>query len=202
MRHCSKFKLKLILSVFLSIGIFSASYAQVHVIPSAGLNLSKMNVDLDNGETTALTGYQVGATLRLGDGGFVQLGTFYHQYSNRFELVDSLQNLTRTDVTVNGVLIPIQLGFSLYNVDILKVRLMAGINLSIPTKVDPNDLNIIKDDLNGSNVEIEVGFGVDIFRLVVDVNFGFAMNDLFVDKSLNSGKNLYTLNVGYLIGKM
>ncbi len=183
-------------------GIISVSSAQVHVIPAVGLNLSKIKIDLENGDTTPLTGYQVGANLRLGSAGFLQVGVFYHQYANRFELIDSTLNDIRTDVTINGILIPMQFGFNIYNIDILKIRLMAGINLSLPTKMDPNDLELTVDDLNNSNVEIAVGFGVDIFRLVVDVNFGFAMNDLFVDNVLNSGKNLYTLNVGYLIGKM
>lgn len=183
-------------------GIISVSSAQVHVIPAVGLNLSKIKIDLENGDTTPLTGYQVGANLRLGSAGFLQVGVFYHQYANRFELLDSTLNDIRTDVTINGILIPMQFGFNIYNIDILKIRLMAGINLSLPTKMDPNDLELTVDDLNNSNVEIAVGFGVDIFRLVVDVNFGFAMNDLFVDNVLNSGKNLYTLNVGYLIGKM
>ncbi|RLD23339.1 MAG: hypothetical protein DRI54_07490 [Bacteroidetes bacterium] len=194
---------KRIFIVFIIItGIVSVSSAQVHVIPAVGLNLSKMKFDLENGDTSPLTGYQVGASLRLGNAGFLQIGAFYHQYANRFEWIDSTQTENRTDVTINGALIPIQFGFSIYNVDILKVRLMAGIQLGIPTNVKPNELDLTVDDLNGSNVEIAVGFGVDIFRLVVDVNFGFAMNDLFADKALNSGKNLYTLNVGYLIGKM
>ena len=183
-------------------GIVSISSAQVRVIPAVGLNLSKIKFDLENGDTSPLTGYQIGASLRLGNAGFLQVGAFYHQYANRFEWIDSTQTENRTNVTINGVLIPMQFGFSIYNVDILKVRLMAGINLSLPTNMDDNDLGLTVEDLNNSNVEIAVGFGVDIFRLVVDVNFGFAMNDLFVDKALNSGKNLYTLNVGYLIGKM
>ena len=186
----------------LILGFVTVSSAQVHVIPAIGLNLSKIKFDLENGDTSPLTGYQVGASLRLGNAGFLQVGAFYHQYANRFERIDSTQTENRTNVTINGVLIPMQFGFSIYNVDILKVRLMAGINLSLPTNMDDNDLGLTVEDLNNSNVEIAVGFGVDIFRLVVDVNFGFAMNDLFVDKALNSGKNLYTLNVGYLIGKM
>ena len=186
----------------LILGFVTVSSAQVHVIPAIGLNLSKIKFDLENGDTSPLTGYQVGASLRLGNAGFLQVGAFYHQYANRFERIDSTQTENRTNVTINGVLIPMQFGFSIYSVDILKIRLMAGINLSLPTGMDSNDLDLTVDDLNNSNVEIAVGFGVDIFRLVVDVNFGFAMNDLFVDKALNSGKNLYTLNVGYLIGKM
>ena len=186
----------------LILGFVTVSSAQVHVIPAIGLNLSKIKFDLENGDTSPLTGYQVGASLRLGNAGFLQVGAFYHQYANRFERIDSTQTENRTNVTINGVLIPMQFGFSIYSVDILKIRLMAGINLSLPTGMDSNDLDLTVDDLNNSNVEIAVGFGVDIFRLVVDVNFGFAMNDLFVDKSLNSAKNLYTLNVGYLIGKM
>lgn len=197
-----KYFKKLLIVIIFIIGIASVSSAQVHFIPAVGLNLSSIKFDLENGDTSPLTGYQVGASLRLGNAGFLQIGAFYHQYANRFEWIDSTQTENRTDVTFNGVLMPIQFGFSIYNVDILKIRLMAGINLGIPTNVKPNELDITVDDLNGSNVEIAVGFGVDIFRLVVDVNFGFAMNDLFEDKSLNSGKNLYTLNVGYLIGKM
>ena len=126
------FKRTLIVFVLIA-GITSVSTAQVHVIPAIGLNLSNIKFDLENGDTSPLTGYQIGASLRLGNAGFLQLGVFYHQYANRFELIDSTLNETRTNVTINSVLMPIQFGFSIYNVDILKVRLMAGINLAFKT---------------------------------------------------------------------
>jgi hypothetical protein len=201
MATVSKFqKISLFIFYLFFIGV-NISNAQIVVIPEVGLNLSKIKFDLIDGKTVPLTGYQIGAKLRVGGGGFFQFGGFYHQYSNRFEWIDSLGVENQTNITIDGVLIPIQFGFSVYNVDILKVRLMAGINVGIPTGMKPNDLDLTKEDLKGSNVEITVGFGFDIFRFIIDANFGFAMNDLFKDPSVNSGKNLYSLNVGYLIGK-
>lgn len=203
MEISSKFRKAFLLIFILSFAGVTVASAQIVVIPMAGLNLSKLKYDMPDGNTVPLSGYQVGANMRIGSSGFLQLGAFYHRYGNRFEGIDTttLEPFS-TDMKISGVLVPIQFGFSVYNVDILKIRLMAGINIGIPTSMDSNELNLTKDDLNGSNIEIAVGFGVDIFRLVVDVNFGFAMNDLFSDPTRNSSKNLYTLNVGYLIGKM
>jgi hypothetical protein len=193
-------KVSFFLLFFFLVGV-NISTAQIAVIPEVGLNLSKIKYDSTGVETVPLTGYQIGANLRIGGGGFLQVGVFYHQYANRFEWTDSSGVQSQTNITIDGVLIPIQFGFSVYNADMLKVRLMAGINVGIPTGMKPNDFNLTKDGLKGSNVEIAVGFGFDIYRFIIDANFGFAMNDLFNDPSKNSGKNLYSLNVGYLIGK-
>lgn len=180
----------------------NTAFTQIKFIPAAGLNLSNLKIDLPDGKTVPKTGYQVGASARLGNSGFLQVGAFYHQYTNRLEGTDTLTlESYNTDLTISGVHLPIQFGFSIYNVDLLKIRLMAGINVGIPTAVKENDFGVTADDLKGSNVALAVGFGFDIFRFVIDANFGFAMNDLFLDKSLNSGKDLYTLSVGYLIGK-
>ena len=195
-------KLSFLIGIITIISI-TISNAQIVVIPMAGLNLSKIKYDMPEGSTTVLSGYQVGANMRIGSSGFLQLGAFYHKYGNRFEGLDTTtQDLFSTDIKITSVLIPIQFGFSVYNADILKIRLMAGVNVGIPLDIDSNDLELIKDDLRASNVEIAVGFGFDVFRFVIDANFGFAMNDLFEDPARNSSKNLYTLNVGYLIGKM
>ena len=202
MNFVSKFRKVLYSFFFFCFAGITVSTAQVVIIPMAGLNLSKIKYDIPEGNTVPLTGYQVGANMRIGSGGFLQVGAFYHKYSNRFEGIDTTTlEAFSTDIKIDGVLIPIQFGFSIYNVDILKIKLMAGINIGIPTGMESNSLNLLKDDLKGSNIEIAVGFGFDIFRFVIDANFGFAMNDLFNDPSKNSGKNLYTLNVGYLIGK-
>lgn len=199
----TQFRNLFFLIVLISFAGITISNAQIVVIPMAGLNLSKIKYDMPEGSTTPLSGYQVGANMRIGSSGFLQLGAFYHRYANRFEGLDTTtQELFSTDIKISSILIPIQFGFSVYNVDILKIRLMAGVNIGIPLDIDPNSLDLIKDDLRGSNVEIAVGFGIDIFRFVIDANFGFAMNDLFEDPARNSSKNLYTLNVGYLIGKM
>jgi hypothetical protein len=190
------------LSLFiLFVSLIGMSTAQIAVVPEVGLNLSNIKYDSAGVNTVPLTGYQLGANVRVGGGGFLQAGVFYHQYANRFEWVDSVGVASQSNITIEGVLIPIYFGFSIYNVDMLKIRLMAGINIGIPTSMKPNDFGLTADDLKGSNIEIAVGFGFDIFRFIIDANFGFAMNDLFNDPSKNSGKNLYSLNVGYLIGK-
>jgi len=188
----------LMLSVFISV---TEVKSQPVIIPTAGFNISSIKYDLPDGETTPLAGYQVGANVRIGTSGFLELGAFYQQYSNNFKGIDTLTlEAFNTDIKISSVQIPIHFGFSVYDVDFLKIMLIAGINVNIPLDIQENDLLLLKDDLKGSNTQVAVGFGFDIYRFVLDANFAFAMNDLFEDPSKNSSVNMYTLNVGYIIG--
>ena len=120
--------------------------------------------------------------------------------NNAVSYSDSLVDIPAEQIKVNGILIPIQLGFSIYNADILKIRLLAGIQLSIPTDLEQNNLGISKSDFKGSNVGAAIGFGFDIFRFVLDANFSFGINDMINTDEYNAHLNLYTLSIGYLIG--
>lgn len=179
---------------------FSTAKAQVFVIPEGGLNLSSFSFNKDGYDETTSVGFQAGVLGRFGKNAFLQTGVFYSEFSNQIVFSDSL-NTSSDQLTVNSILLPINVGFNLLNLDIFKVRLLAGINIAFPINVDPNVFNISKSDFNTSNVGAAVGFGFDIYRFVFDANFSFGMNDMLNFDETSATLNLYTINIGYLIGK-
>lgn len=198
-------KISYLLLILLLITWYRPVRGQVLFVPSGGLNLSQLNLDmpgLKDFQSFTLTGFQVGGDLRIGRKIFAQVGAFYHQYGNRLEWTDSLGLSEQTNIVIQGVMVPLKFGYSVYDAEILRIRLLAGINLAFPTGMNSNSLDLLKEDLNGSNVQIAFGFGFDVFRFVLSADFGFGMNDLFSDKSLNSSKNIYLVNIGYLFGKV
>ena len=173
--------------------------AQPFLIPQAGLNLSEFAFNNDEFITRSEVGYQFGFLGRFGKNAFLQTGVLYSQMNNTFTLEDTT-GFYNGKVTVNGLFIPAQLGFNIYNADIIKIRLLAGINMSIPLEVKDESSYLSKSDFTGMSTGAAVGFGVDIFRFVLDANFSFGISDMIELGDINSHLNLYTLSIGYLIG--
>jgi len=173
--------------------------AQVFVIPQGGLNLSEFSFIKDNYTATTSVGYQAGALARFGKNAFLQTGLLFSQFSNEISYSDSLINI-KGPLTVRGLLMPLQVGFNLYNADIIRLRIMAGINLSFPLTIDENVFLIEKSNFKTSNIGAAIGFGFDIFRFVMDANFSFGMNDMASVNGTNVSLKLYTFSIGYLIG--
>lgn len=188
------------LGVFTLLMSTSSVKAQVFVIPEIGMNLSEFSFNLDGYDNTTNVGFQAGALVRLGKSAFFQTGALYSQYSNQIVYKDSTGFTNSDELKVSSILMPLNVGFSLVNTDILKFRLMAGINLSFPVSVDNNVFSIEKSDFNSSTVGAAVGFGVDIYRFVFDTNFSFGMNDMLNKNGTTAALNLYTISIGYLIG--
>jgi hypothetical protein len=178
--------------------LVESSKAQISVIPQAGLNLSTFSFTSENYSQTTNAGYQVGVQARFGKNAYLQTGALWSQLSNQIIYEDSLIRNSGT-LVVKNILVPVLLGFNIYDADIFKIRLQAGINLNFPVTIDDNVFDIKKTDFKGSNIGAAVGFGVDIFRFVMDINFSFGINDMMTVSEVNVNLKQYSLSLGYLI---
>lgn len=190
----------LLASLFLLIISPKQSDAQVFVIPEVGMNLSQFAFNADGYEQTTNVGFQAGALGRLGKNAFLNVGLFYSQYSNQLTYTDSLSTITSDNINIEGILLPLGFGLNIVNLDIVKIRLMAGVNFAFPLSIEENAFMIDKSDFNSSSIGFAAGFGLDIYRFVFDANFSFGMNDMLTINETKASLNLYTLSIGYLIG--
>lgn len=190
----------LLANLFVFLISSNKSNAQVFVIPEVGMNLSQFAFNADGYEQTTNVGFQAGALGRLGKNAFLNVGLFYSQYSNQLTYTDSLSSITSDDINIEGILLPLGFGLNIVNLDILKIRLMAGVNFAFPLSIEENDFMIEKSDFNSSSIGFAAGFGLDIYRFVFDANFSFGMNDMLTINETKASLNLYTLSIGYLIG--
>jgi hypothetical protein len=186
--------------IFLSAILFEAK-AQVYVIPEVGLNLSQFSFNKAGYENTVDVGFQAGVLGRYGKNAFLQAGVFYGEFANQLMYTDSLMFSNSDQIKIQSIFLPIAVGFNIVNLDIFKIRLDAGINVTFPLEVKENSFNVVKSDFNTSNVGFAAGFGLDIFRFVFDANFSFGMNNMMTINDTDVSLNLYTISIGYLIGK-
>lgn len=194
------FSKSLIISFLFACFVNTNAKSQVYIIPEIGMNLSEFSFTSDDYKNTTNVGFQVGALARLGKNAYLNAGLFYSQYSNQLSFTDSLSNISSDNINIEGILLPLGFGFNIVNLDIFKIRLLAGVNFAFPLSVDENIFAIEKSDFNTSSIGFAAGFGLDIFRFVFDANFSFGMNDMLTINDTNASLNLYTLSIGYLIG--
>lgn len=174
--------------------------AQAYLMPTVGMNISTFNFNVEGYDNTANVGYQVGILGRAGKNAFFQTGVLYGEYSNNMYYTDSLTGVTEDVLKVKSILLPINVGFNLVNTDLIKFKLLAGVNLAFPIGIDENVFHIEKADFNTTSVAAAFGFGVDIYRFVLDASFSFGMNDMMKIDENTASLNLYTISIGYLIG--
>ena len=78
----------------------------------------------------------------------------------------------------------------------LALRLFAGPVVSIPGKITKGEDQISKDDIKNSVWLADVGVGLDILFLFVELNYEHSFTEFFKDGSMDSGQNGFLINAG------
>ncbi|MBX3102040.1 MAG: PorT family protein [Bacteroidetes bacterium] len=142
----------------------------------AGLNVSRLNTNTSDIDTYSSTGYLVGGLLRL------NIGNLYAQPELLFSVKGSelrSGNSDRVKVDFQNVEIPLIVGFKVFNKKNFNLRVMGGPSASYAVN--------IKGDANFDNADdyfkrgqwnVQLGAGVDILFLTLDVRYEWGLNDL------------------------
>lgn len=173
--------------------------AQVRINPKFGVNFSGIDSKLGDINAEARVGWNAGVDFRLGEGFiYLQPGAHYFNYTARLlKDVNNPNDVTLKDeTTIQNLKLPVNIGLRLTgDGGILQIHARGGI---VPTyvlgvKEKPSfafDKNSLKDWTFGANV----GVGVDILFLTVDLNYELGLTDYFNDAS---GKNnMLSLSAG------
>lgn len=201
------------LKIFVLLLITTCANAQkadksIYVNPKVGINLSGLNDDLDGISNSGKAGYNIGLDLRLGDGIiFFQPGAYYYQYHTQYTIVESNllpdgRTTYETDIKVESIKIPAQLGIRIITTDLLGVRANLGPALNFPVKVNSeDDFALKRGNYKNVNVGGVIGAGVDLAFFSFDLNYEFGLSDYVEFKNPNvetSSSKQYVLsfNVG------
>ncbi|MEM8484770.1 MAG: porin family protein [Bacteroidota bacterium] len=187
------------LSFFLS----QTSKAQVAFNPQVGLSASMLSTDPEGSEASARFGYQVGATLRIGNQLYLQPGLFWQRSGTELRTTDEINFETLKDeVDLDAIFVPISLGYNLLDTQTLVLRINGGVAGTLILNVQDNLLGLELDNFNGILAGAPVGVGVDLFGLLtVDVSYEFGLTNVFDEifgLTVDATNNVFRFNVGLI----
>ena len=85
-----------------------ASFGQVELKPAIGINFTNVSKDPDSGSTKGQVGFQIGASVLIGEKFYVEPGIFYVRKSTQFVEDGSSPNELQLDMS--GIRIPVAVG--------------------------------------------------------------------------------------------
>jgi len=155
--------------------------AQVEIRPYLGANFSNVSKTPDGASTQAKIGGQIGASLMIGNKFHLNPGISYFSRTTEYVYSDSPE--LNTDLVINGVSIPILVGYRFIDPTtepVLNFRIQAGPSLMFLTKQEftgnSDDESI---DWENSQWGGQIGAGLDIFIFFIDATYEFGLTNTF-----------------------
>lgn len=172
----------------------------------AGINLSSLTSAPNLGDANSTTGFICGAFVRnSSDAFYIQPEVLFTQRKGVF--TDNASKLTVTN-TLTYIDVPLLVGYKL-----AVFRINAGPNLQFlasanqEAPVSLNDPNFSKDNFNSFSVGMQVGVGVNLGKINLDVRYDGSLGDLGKTITTSSGQkinystraNMFQFTIGYRI---
>jgi len=163
--------------------------------PAIGLTYTDITEDPATGTSSAKPGWQVGATLLMGERLYLEAGAFYAK-KGIHATSDAPSN--PFDITgVSGVRIPAMVGLRLLGGEpnALGIRVMGGGSVFIVTSVEATGLS--KSDFESPTWGAFLGAGVDFMMLFADLQYEWGLTEVSKLSTIDIGssRSLF-LNVG------
>ena len=189
-----KFMLGIILVLF-SAGV---TFGQFSYGLKIGYNASKLHSSLDSIKSSFNSGFHFGAFVRIGKKVYLQPEVYYTLQGGIFQNnVSKTVDNWKQNVTVGTMDIPVLVGFKMIDVKVVNWRIMAGPMASFVVNSKITDVNLTgpikKSDINSTNWYVQVGTGVDVFFVTLDVRYQIGLNQMIKSAESLSGKQ-YDLN--------
>jgi hypothetical protein len=145
-----------------------------------GYNASKLSTSLDSVSSSFGSGFHVGAFARIGKKFFLQPEGYYNFQTDKFtgDSTNWAQN-----VTIGSMDIPVLVGFKFLDAKVAKLRVVAGPVASFVVNRKVKDVNDItgplkEADINNVNWYLQVGAGLDVLFLALDVRYQVGLNSV------------------------
>lgn len=187
--------LTLVLSTF-AIGPFTIGL-------KAGINSNKVtateNTGVSNFTSPAKSGYDVGVFARFGKKIYLQPEILYcviNGQSTNGSGASSSQTFK-----LNTIQIPVLLGFKIIDLKLASLRVFTGPAMSyVTTKSISGALDFNAKDFKNNYWDWQVGAGVDIGMLTLDVRYGLGitkLSDATTTNSYTNKGNVLTMSIGF-----
>lgn len=181
------------------------NYGQFTLGPKIGYTTSKLSTDFDDIKESARSNFQVGVFARFGKKLYVQ-PEFYYATSGGVLKVEGTE--LKETIKMKNLVVPVLVGFKLIDAKVFNLRIMAGpaANFIINKTLEASDL--IQDPLQDSDFKniawgMDVGAGVDVFFLSLDLRYEFGLNNIYNpadgDDSQKMKSNVFIVSLGFKI---
>jgi hypothetical protein len=185
--------------IILLIVLFSAleNYGQFAFGPKIGYTTSKLSTDKDSISESIKNNFQIGLFMRLGKKLYLQPELYYATSGGTLKTA-----IGKQEVSLKNISIPALIGFKLLDAKIFNLRVLAGpvVNFIIDEKVKISD--VVKYPLQESDFKnaawgFDVGAGVDVLFLTLDVRYEIGLNNIIKLDSESLKSNLFVVSLGF-----
>jgi hypothetical protein len=179
------------------------NYGQFTLGPKIGYTTSKLSTDFDSIKESAKSNFQIGAFARFGKKLYLQPEIYYATSGGTLKLEGT--ELKET-VKMKNLSIPVLVGYKLINAKVINLRILAGpvANFMIDKTVEASEL--VQDPLQDSDFKnvawgMDVGAGVDVFFLSLDIRYEFGLNNIYEApagyESQKMNSNVFIVSLGF-----
>lgn len=185
--------------VILALFFTTFTFAQMFTFgPKVGIIESHLTANWDTLKTAAKTELEVGAFMRISGLGF------YFQpevmYVTKGGVIENSSLTVKQNVKIRAIDVPLMIGLKLGSKK-FNFRIHGGpvCSFAVNKIIDTSNADsfISKDDFNDINYGAQVGAGIDIFFLSLDVRYEHGLNSIY--KGTGSTSDLSLMNNNYNI---
>ena len=202
---------KIILALVLLLTVTTGtSFGQLNIKigPKVGFNASQLHTNLDSISSQFKSGFQFGIFVRLGKKVYLQPELYYTTEGGVFKSNSSSIKQWEQNIKLGSLDVPVLIGVSFINSELLNVRILAGplASFIVNKKISETGVTGPVQDANIKNVNwyIQAGAGVDIWKFTLDVRYQIGLNKMISDVDFNSktvnfntSNNVWVVSLGF-----
>ena len=202
---------KIILALVLLLTVATGtSFGQLNIKigPKVGFNASQLHTNLDSISSQFKSGFQFGIFVRLGKKVYLQPELYYTTEGGVFKSNSSSIKQWEQNIKLGSLDVPVLIGVSFINSELLNVRILAGplASFIVNKKISETGVTGPIQDANIKNVNwyIQAGAGVDIWKFTLDVRYQIGLNKMISDVdfqnktvNLNTSNNVWVVSLGF-----
>jgi len=196
-------KFLLVLFLIASGSVVLAQGSGFCIGPKIGYNSNTLSDNIDSIQSGINNSFQIGAFVRFGD-------KFYFQPEANYQVVNGNLNKDAAspplsqDLMIKSLKLPALLGYKLLNRKTVNLHIMAGpaFTFLFDKKLDPSKMNELWpiqsiDDLKNSIWSVQMGAGLDVLFMTLDVRYEFGINNMYNGSSdFELKQNTFNVSLG------
>lgn len=193
-------KLFVIGFLLLATGAATAQIPGFSIGPKIGYNTNRLTSDIDSITSDPDGAFQVGAFLRVGKKVYFQPEVSYVIKGGSV----SIRNFGVQEITLKTVTVPLLVGVRPINAGVFNLRFMAGPTMSFvsgkaikPREVAESWPIKSTDDIKDAIWSFQMGAGVDLFLMTIDVRYEVGVDNIYTGESdFSLRNNLLNISLG------